>query len=286
MGPEASLITEGVNPNEIRETLGRYLHSDYFIGRGYSENTRQAYSTDLTQFGESCQSHGVLSINTLKPEDVAMYANEVATQSGFLPATISRKFASLTGFLRWASLEGLVREDLTEVLPKQKRPKRALNRSLTPNQIEDLITEANSGESFRDASLILLALGTGANATEIVNLNREDVIQVTDDQLGVRFRGLGKRTAPRTILLDEEASAVVGYYLRQKQSEPGDPLFPGRWQGRLSRKSFFGIIRGYGTKIGDGGEDLSPRVLRNTFIINFQGERSHLAEALGILKFP
>ena len=136
---------------------------------------------------------------------------------------------------------------------------------------------------MRDASLILIALATGANITEILNLNAEDILKTGDGNTAIRFKGGIHKTQPRTLVVDKRSGDKITEYIKDSGLKPEDPLFRGfrgqHERGRLARQGLNFILNAYATEIGV--ENLNPRMLRNTFIANFTGTPHKLSETLG-----
>jgi len=276
--PEA-LRQEGVShQNGLEQAIAQYKQSYPFLG--LSKNTRSGYTADLAQFQEYCLAHNILSAIQLTPEDVANWRDQLR-QGGYAPKTINRKRASLSSFLEWSQAEGIIQPDFTISLPKRESVEKKQPRALSAEQVGSLISKE---KKLRDASLILIALTTGANITEIVNLNAEDILRTEDENTAIRFKGGINKSRPRTLVVDKKVGSKIAEYIKKLGLKPEDPLFREIYdqrygRERLTRQGAHLVLKKYGHEIGV--ENLNSRMLRNTFIASFTGTRRQLDEVLG-----
>lgn len=95
---------------------------------------------------------------------------------------------------------------------------------LTPVEIEALLAalDLNTWSGRRDRALLLLAVQTGLRASEVVSLRCENIVLGT----GAHVQCLGKGRKTRCTPLRKEAVTVLRCWLRERQGQPCDPLFP------------------------------------------------------------
>jgi integrase/recombinase XerD len=72
--------------------------------------------------------------------------------------------------------------------------------------------------------MMLTAFQAGLRVSELVGLRIQDVTLTT----GAHLRCEGKRRKKRSVALTPETVAVLRQWLRERQGQPGDPLFPTR----------------------------------------------------------
>jgi len=272
---------EGVShQNGLEQSIDRYKQSDSFLA--LSENTRLAYTADLAQFQKYCRTQNISEIRQIESENIRNWRYQLR-QAGRTPATINRKRENLSGFLNWAQVERIIPPDFTISLPKYEPVAKRQPRILSAEQVGSLISKA---KNLRDASLIFIALATGATITEIVNLNAEDILRTGNGNITIRFNGSMHKVQPRTLVVDKRIGDIITEYEKANRLKPEDPLFRGyttnrgRLRGRrLTRQAVNLILEGYASKIGI--ENLNPRMLQNTFIANFAGTRRELDAILG-----
>lgn len=117
----------------------------------------------------------------------------------------------------------------------------------------------------RDHALVVVAIDTGLRVSEMVNLKREDVVL----QAGPHVQCLGKGRKQRCTPLGPRAVGVLRTWLKEHNASPGDPLFPSRRGGTLSRDAVERLVTKYAniacrTCPSLKEKRLSPHVLRHT----------------------
>jgi integrase/recombinase XerD len=85
-----------------------------------------------------------------------------------------------------------------------------------------------------------LAIQTPVRVTELVTLRIGDVSLST----GAHIKVTGKGRKRRTATLTRETGAVLRQWLKERQGQPEDPLFPTR-QGQPLTRYGVGILRSY-----------------------------------------
>ena len=80
---------------------------------------------------------------------------------------------------------------------------------MSAEQADSLISKA---KNLQDASLISIALTTGATTTEIVNLNTEDILGIEDGNTAIRFKAHSK-TQPRILQIDKRIGSEIAEYI-------------------------------------------------------------------------
>jgi integrase len=117
----------------------------------------------------------------------------------------------------------------------------------------------------RDHALLLTAIQTGVRVTELVTLRICDVSLGT----GAHLQILGKGRKRRTASLTRETVAVLRQWLKERQGQPEEPLFPTR-QGRPLTRSGAGQLVAKHTAAATVActslktKDVSPHTLRHT----------------------
>lgn len=252
--------------NKIGQVLQRYVGSEKFFQHARTNNTLNAYTADLSLFFSFCQNRAISSIEELKPDNISAWFEELKRR-GDSSATLTRRRASLAGFLYWGIDNELVQKDvLSASMPNlQESYIRRSTKSLTKEQIDALLKEAKKQDSLRDAAFILIAVQTGVFVEKIADLNRCDVFQI-DGQMGIRFYD-EKEDEYDTKQVDKTAQEVIGKYLNERDVDPYQPLFPGeRHNERITRQGLWFILKKYRAHVGV--PELSPTMLRNTYFEN------------------
>lgn len=155
---------------------------------------------------------------------------------GLKPGTRAVNLSSVRGFFSWAVEEGLLAKDPTVGLKRPHVPK-GLNRSLSPDQVNELIRVI---PDRRGRLIVSLMLNEGLRRTEVTLIQMTDV-DLRNDIISVRgkgYRGEASREVPLTsdtrsaiLAYIQERGAGVGHLVQSKQI-PGDPI-TGPHVGRL-----------------------------------------------------
>jgi len=87
------------------------------------------------------------------------------------------------------------------------------------------------GLGRRDHALLLLMIQTGIRVSELTGLHLRDIHLGTGPHIKVTGKGRKKRSTTLT----RETVAVLSEWLKERQGEPEDPLFPTRQGQPLSR---------------------------------------------------
>jgi integrase/recombinase XerD len=86
----------------------------------------------------------------------------------------------------------------------------------------------------RDHAMLLLAIQTGVRVSELVNLTIAQASLTT----GAHLRVIGKGNKERCAILTNETVAILRAWLRERQGQPHQPLFPTRRGGPLTTRAF------------------------------------------------
>ena len=114
-----------------------------------------------------------------------------------------------------------------------KKFDRALVTWLTEPEVKALLAAPGTATwaGRRDHAMILLAAQTGLRISELTGLTCGDVHLGTGPHVSCHGKGRKQRITPLT----RNTVAVLRAWLTERDGEPGQPLFPSRSGGRLSR---------------------------------------------------
>ena len=109
--------------------------------------------------------HPGLSIRDLADYAAWLHGKKLA------PASIARHIVSLKVFFRYLQLEGVLQENLAELLGSQKLWQR-VPKVLSPQQLDRLFRSPHEGDPWwrRDRAMLELLYATGCRASELSNL--------------------------------------------------------------------------------------------------------------------
>jgi len=139
---------------------------------------------------------------------------------------------------------------------------------LTPDEIGALLAapDRSSWLGRRDHALLQLAIQTGLRVSELITLRVSDTVPTTT---GAHVRCRGKGRKERCTPLTGESVAVLREWLKERQGEPDDPLFPSRRGATLSRDAVELLVSKHAAAAAArcpslAGKRVSPHTLRHT----------------------
>ena len=249
----------GDNSVELRNRMTAFLNFCR-IEKGLSENSLQAYSTDLSKFLTFLGTADGLGSR----EQLRDYLDHLS-RTGLSTRSVARHLTTLRSFYGFLLREGAIPEDPTEHLrsPKQWQ---TIPKFLNLKDIEKLLAaiDSNRPTGRRDRAMLELLFAAGLRVSELCSLGVSDL----DPQYGF-VRTLGKGNKQRLVPVGKTAREAVAEY--QQSARPA--LLKGRASrylfvtargGCLTRQAFWKLLAGYGRKAGIF-HGLSPHVMRHSF---------------------
>lgn len=242
------------------------LFSDYLTDqKSKSTNTRESYLRDTLFYLEYLDRAGVspLDVSESNIRDFISYLGGLKRTS----TTISRNLASIRCFYKFLIFRGILDQNPAKGIKLEKTEKK-LPQVLTGEEIEMLLTQPDITEpkGCRDKAMLELLYATGIRASELINLNINDI----NLRSGVLYcRGSkGVRSIP---VYPSAIVAVSDYIYRMRGiitgPESGNALFVNLNGGRLTRQGFWKIVKGYTQEAGIIKE-ITPHTLRHSFALH------------------
>lgn len=228
-----------------------------------SDNTVAAYRRDLRRFFEWLAGR---NLRDLTIRDLADYATWLH-QKQLAPASLARHLVSLKVFFRYLQLEGVLQDNLAELLGSQKLWQR-VPKVLSPEQIGRLLECPRKTDPFwrRDRALLELLYATGCRASELSNLKLRDV-HLDEGFCVCRGKGGKERLVP---LGGPAAEAFRDYLATERPvlagrapADPGWALLSYRGR-RLRRERIWELLKQYTRRVG-APDDISPHTMRHSF---------------------
>ncbi|HEY2148946.1 MAG TPA: site-specific tyrosine recombinase XerD [Pirellulales bacterium] len=226
-------------------------------------NTVAAYRRDLAKFAEWL---GGREVAKLSIRDLADYAAWLHAR-GLAAASIARHVVSLKVFFRYLQLEGVLRDNLAELLGSQRLWHR-VPQVLSIEAVEKLLLSPAQTDSLwrRDRALLELLYATGCRASEVSHLTIADV-HLADGYCVCHGKGDRQRIVP----MNGRAAAAVKAYLddeRPRLVEAGrdDPgwLLLSRRGHRLRRERIWELMKIYAARVG-APSSIGPHTMRHSF---------------------
>jgi len=176
-----------------------------------------------------------LLIEDLEAPFIGAFLEHLEKDRGNSARSRNVRLAAIHSFFKYVALQDPTHSAVIQrvlAIPT-KRYDRKLIDFLTRPEIEALLATPDQGTwtGRRDRTLLLLAIQTGLRVSELIGLSCQDI--VLDSGAHVRCKGKGRKD--RCTPLRKELVAVLRTWLRERQGQPYDPLFPNARGDFLSR---------------------------------------------------
>jgi integrase/recombinase XerD len=176
-----------------------------------------------------------LTIQDLDPTFIGDFLDYLEKERGNVARTRNVRLAGIHSFFKYVALEEPGCSALAQrilAIPN-KRFKRKPVEFLTRLEIDAFLAtpDQDTWAGRRDRALLLLAVQTGLRVSELVGLCCKDIEFGT----GAHVRCIGKGRKERCTPLRKEMVVVLRAWLRERNCDSSEPLFPNVHGGHLSR---------------------------------------------------
>lgn len=270
-----------INSNGLLEQFEAYLSSS-----GLASATIINYLADLRAFFRWSEENkdSDRSPLCLEPSDIRDFCSYLRETKGHAPATINRRLQALRKFYGLALAEGWAGTNPAEDVPLLEECISGRSRSLTPEDVADLLAavrQSRSRQAARDLAIIQLLLGAGLKLGELTDLRLVDVhLDVNPPYLEVRD---ASGDSNRTVLLDDEVYDALRIYLPTRRAAQGVDCFCVNRDGNpLSTRSVQRLLHHYAQAAGLDG--LTTQALRYVYarkVYEDSGDLKAVAQHLG-----
>ena len=234
------------------------------LEKGLAENTVSSYENDLIQCSIHLHAQGVSSWQDVGLNHLSMWLSSL-TREKYAVASLSRKLSAVRMLSKFLVGEGVLKEDITELLPNPKKH-RHLPDFLTIEEMERFLStpDLNTPLGKRDRALFELMYGSGLRVSEICSL---PMTAVDCDEGYARIFGKGSKE--RIVPVGRHASQAIRNYLHGGRPNlvkdgTGGELFLSIRGKAISRKMVWVLVKDYARKAGIE-KNLSPHGLRHSF---------------------
>ena len=238
------------------------------LERGLSRNTLEAYRSDLQQFAEFLDRHGLDPL-TVHTTDLSAFISELASATperpAAAPATLQRKIACLRSFYRHLRREQILDHDPAAEL-RAPRSRARLPKVLSRDEVTRLLEQprGTSPAALRDRALLETMYACGLRASEAIGLELAEL----DLEAGI-LRARGKGSKERIVPVGGKAIDALRAYLEHGRPKlvgicPERRVFVNLRGGGLSRQGLYKIVRRHARSAGLE-QRMSPHTLRHTF---------------------
>lgn len=227
------------------------------------------------------------SLVQVSQEHIRLYRHHLAQELNRAASTVNRHLMALRKFFALAIEMGDVPEDPTTDVALVQEDGQANSRPLSGQEIKSLLDAAQSGPraglSRRDLAILQLLIHTGLRVSEIVALQKEDVVF---EYPGVRLnvcRDRQDKAKTRSLpLAGEVCKALQEYLLVRPQTSTTHHFFLSQEGRPISNRTVQRIISDCAKTVGLEG--VSAQSLRRTFALQLFSETNDLelvSERLG-----
>lgn len=249
---------EGERTERLIASMVTYLTTECHL----SPNTIQAYSRDLQRFRTWL---GPKNPTTLTIAQLSDYVAWLHSQN-LAPASVARHIISLKVFFRYLQLEGVMQDNLAELLGCQKLWQK-IPSVIPPYQIDDFLTAPWSEDPYwrRDRAILEVLYACGCRASEIAGLDAKNV-HLNEGHCRLHGKGNKQRIVP----LGKKAIAACRLYLEEERPKLAargfdSPAFFLTRTGRpLRREAIWELVKKYARRAGIDPA-VSPHTLRHSF---------------------
>jgi integrase/recombinase XerD len=238
------------------------------LERGLSRNTLEAYRSDLQQFGQFLERHGIDPL-AITPVELTSFVSELADggagRAAVAPATLQRKVACLRSFYRYLRRERMIEHDPAAEL-RGPRSRARLPQVLSRDEVARLLAQPRGGSptALRDRALLETMYACGLRASEVIALALPDL----DLAVGI-LRTRGKGSKERIVPIGSKAIESLRSYLERARPRlvglrEETRVFVNLRGGALSRQGLYKIVQRHARSAGLDSS-MSPHTLRHTF---------------------
>lgn len=255
--------TDNKSVNKVNaEIIGKYRR--YMkLERNYSENTLDAYMSDLQKLLDYVGSEG-LQILDVKLDDLRNFVAALV-DIGISARSQSRILSGVRTFYTFLILDGYIEDDPTELLEWPKIGEH-LPEVLSVEEVDRLeqACDLSKWEGQRNRTIIEVLFSCGLRVSELINLRLSDLFL---NEKFIRVMGKGKKE--RLVPISESAVKELQYWFMDRnlmKIKPGeeDFVFLNRRGGHLTRMMIFTIVRRLAEAAGIE-KTISPHTLRHSF---------------------
>lgn len=236
--------------------------------KGSSPNTLIAYRNDLTQlarFLDKTEAFQVESWGDVDKDMIIAYILHLKERE-YATSTVARKVAATKSLFHFLLAEELIEDDPTISLDSPA-VKKQLPKAMSAEDVELLLAEPakrSTPKSLRDKAMLELMYATGMRASELVELDIDDV-NLPSSSVRIIGKGNKERIVP---IYGRAVNAIEAYLLRGRVQFLKDAdekaLFLNPRGKQLTRQGLWLIIKYYVEQAGLD-PDITPHTLRHSF---------------------
>ena len=244
----------------IQEDSNLRSFFDYlYIEKGLSQNTVQAYETDILSFLNWLTKTPNINYLNLKEDNINKYIAYLF-KSKLKSSSVNRKISSLKSLYLYLIKKNILKNSpINEIITPKKE--KYLPSSMSEDEVDRLLKSPDPSNKTekRDKAMIEMLYATGMRISELVNLKLTDV----DMQRSVA-KVFGKGKKERLIPFGEAALEALSDYISDRDKSVSKEIFLSNRGKKLSRVAFWQRIKIYLIR-ENLKNSISPHTLRHAF---------------------
>jgi integrase/recombinase XerD len=262
----------------LAPTLEAFFISRLIGEKGVSPHTIAAYRDTFRLLLCFAQARTGKQPSKLQIEDldaplITAFLDHLEHDRANSPRTRNARLAAIHSMFRFAALRHPEHAALISrvIAVPTKRFDRAIVSYLAEEEVDALLAAPDRSRWIgrRDHALLTLAIQTGLRVTELTNLRCQDAHLGTGPHIETRGKGRKQRATPLT----SQTIAVLREWLKERDGQPGQPLFPTSRGQALSRDAIALLVTKHATTASRSSPTLknkkvSPHTLRHTTAMN------------------
>lgn len=251
------------------------------VEKGAATHTLAAYRRDLARYQEYLDAEGIEDLRGVDSGHIEEFRGRLgrgdaeAGQKPLAASSVSRTMSAVRGLHKFAAKDGTVADNVSAAVALPSSGQR-LPKALTVAEVFALIEAAGDTEvdsdpgRIRNRAMVELLYSSGLRASELIDLDLDDVGAVARAKLGefAAMRVTGKGSKERFVPVGGPARQALGAYLvraRPALNTAGKPaLFLNKRGGRVSRQTLWQLVGESARRAGIEAE-VSPHTLRHSF---------------------
>ncbi len=246
----------------IPEAYAVYLTTE----KKMAENTSQAYLRDIRHFSNFATARGITDLQEVSSTDILAYLMELKT-GGRSKSTVNRKLASIRTFYQYLVKKGVLKDNPTEAIKSPKVEKKDIQ-YLSTEEIERLLElPDDTVKGKRDRAILELLYATGIRASELIEMQTEDV----NTRMGF-VKCAGTHGTARIIPIGRPCRNALEAYAAQarellRREQETEVLFLNYAGKPFTRQGLWKVLKEYGEQ-AKFEIPLTPQVIRNSFAVH------------------
>ncbi|MCI9575826.1 MAG: tyrosine recombinase [Clostridiales bacterium] len=243
------------------------FHQYLIHKKSVSKNTLDSYLHDITIYLSYLEQQNIIPINTTT-NTIERYIKELIRRKRS-KATITRNLASLRCFYQYLIEINEIKYNPAKEI-KLEKPQKKLPHILTGKEMELLLSQPNvlEAKGCRDRAMMELLYATGIRASELVELNVQDI------NLNTGILLCHNHKTKRFIPIYRTAIVAVSDYIQRVRNQMIFPkngeeqaLFINLNGKRLTRQGFWKIIKSYAEQ-AHILKEITPHTMRHSFALH------------------